>query len=61
MLNDKCLIVSYPWSIISQVHVVIVTHLNNFTEIQIHEEPEAPIWWVTVVKIPQNIVAVFHL
>lgn len=40
MIN-KCLIVSHPWSIISQVHVVIVAHLNNSSEIQIHEEPEA--------------------
>lgn len=42
MLNDKCLIVLHPQRPISQVHVVIVAHLNNFSEIQIYDEPEAP-------------------
>lgn len=44
MLNDMCLIALHPQYPISQVHVVIVAHLNNFSEIQIYDEPEAPTW-----------------
>lgn len=43
------------------VRVVIVAHLNNFSEIQTRDEPEVPTWWTTVVQLPQNIVAVCQL
>lgn len=40
MLNDRCLIVLHAQCPISHIHVVIVAHLNNFSEIQIYDEPE---------------------
>jgi len=42
MVNDKCPIVLHPRHPVSQVHVVTVAHLKNFSEVQIYDKPKAP-------------------